>query len=159
MARNKVIVRGGEGGKRNFIVGAQVYPGELVEIYNDSGTLKIKPHSGAEQPAVKAFVLEDRNEGRTVDDAIAVGELAEVYFALPGDAIQARISNGQDVTIGNKVESAGDGRLQAFTADTWASADTGTIYPQVIVGQAEATVTMSGSSGEDPDGFCIITIW
>jgi hypothetical protein len=159
MSRNVVIIKGGEGQFYEAIAGAEIYPGELVEFYSDSGTLKVRPHSNAGQSAGKFFANLNTMEGETLSDAYAAGERVELYCPLPGEVIQGRVSNGQDVSQADELESAGDGRLQSHSPDTWASANAGTIYPQTIIGTARAAVSMSGSSGEDDDGFVEIVIW
>jgi hypothetical protein len=135
---------------------AAITPGMLIELMS---TGKVRAHAGEGQNALPMFALENELEGEGVDDDFAAGDLVQCWIPNRGDIVNARISNGENIAIGDFLESNGDGYLQKHTADVDSSADITTIYPLQIVGQATEACDMSGSSGVDPaGGFCAVRI-
>ena len=51
-----------------------------------------------------------------VDDDYAADDLAEVSILQPGATAWMLIASGQNITAGQKLESAGDGTLRAHAA-------------------------------------------
>ena len=102
---------------------AALTPGHLLEVYNDSGTMKVRKHSTAKGFCEKAFALESPNQGqsadsilgRSIETAYAAGERVEYAICSPGARVQAWLKGGTNYVIGDKLESAGDGTLQRIS--------------------------------------------
>lgn len=104
---------------REFIAGGTIRPGDLVKIYDASGTMKVKAFDAAGTIGEKVFAVEDAPRGNTISDNYAADDRVQVYFAQPGDEIYAWLLAGQSVTVGtDELEPAGDGSLTAVTAET-----------------------------------------
>ena len=121
-----------------------ITPGYLLEL-TSAGL--VQAHSTAGGNAAKYIALEDEMQGNGIDDAYAVSVRIQVWMAVPGEEAYMILKDGQTAVIGSFLESAGDGTLQVYSADS-----TGIYYPNQIVGQALDAVDMSDSSGADPSG-------
>lgn len=104
----KTIVLKGDPRYEEDIVAAAFNPGHLLE--KDSAG-KIQKHSTEGGVAERAFAVEDALQGNTVDTAAVAGNTHPYVVAKPGDVVYAYIQAGQNVAIGNKLISAGDGTL------------------------------------------------
>lgn len=124
--------------------GTAITPGMLIAIASDGD---VDPHNVAGGVCEKMFALEDELQGKTIEDAYAVGDPVQCWVALPGEEVYAMLADGQDVAEGAVLTSAGGGKLKAITAD--ASAVVVEDYPIAVATEA---VDMSGSSGADPSG-------
>jgi hypothetical protein len=51
-------------------------------------------------------------QGRTIDDAYAIGERVFYVIANKGDVVQAWLSGGEAANVGDNLISNGDGTLQ-----------------------------------------------
>jgi len=83
-------------------------PGHLVEI-DSSG--EVQKHATEGGLAERLFAKEDALQGKTVDDAYAADDVVSIHAALPGDNVWAYLQAGQNVAIGDKLISGGDGTL------------------------------------------------
>lgn len=95
--------------------GQTIKPGNLVDI---DSTGKIINHAGAAGANVaRRFATEELliYEGKTIADSYAAGALVSYREFLPGDEIQVWLEAGLNAAIDDKLESAGDGSLQAVT--------------------------------------------
>lgn len=112
---------------------ATIKPGFLVELVNDSGTPKWQPHSSATSQCPMFVALEDSifggdqlaasaatNRG-SVDYLYAAGEIVPVWALRTGFKFWGLIPSGQNVTVGDALQSNGDGKLKAATASTAAA--------------------------------------
>lgn len=138
-----------------LVANAAITPGHLVEVIS---TGKVQKHATAARPVLPMFAVEDELQGKTISDAYAATDQVQVWIPQRGDIVNAILKNGENVAIGDFLESAGAGELQKHVADVWASVNTGTIYLNQIVGVAVTAVDMSGSSGVDPDGRILVRI-
>lgn len=134
-------------GVEEAIANAALSPGHLIELMS---TGKVRKHSGAGLRAVTTFALEDSGNGRGVTDDYDTTTNSRVIYRhfQPGERVQARLADGQNVAIGDFLESNGDGTLRAVASDTSA----GTIKVGSLIGIAREAVDMSGSPGVDPEG-------
>lgn len=108
-----------------------ISPGMLVDLTPTGG---VKYHGTADVSAVSRFAIEADVWGKTIDDAYAIGDTV-VYAAVPsGSQVQAIIADGQTITRGDFLCSAGNGTLKAITGT------------EVKLAQAEISKTASGSS-------------
>jgi len=133
------------------VANVAITPGELLELMS---TDKVKPHAtagGAVTPVM--FALEDELQGNGITDDYAVSAPVQIITARPGDEIQAILADGQNIAIGAKLESAGDGSLQAHVSD---DSDDVNIGNQIVGIASEAIDTSPSSavaSGDSGLGF------
>lgn len=149
--RNTVLLKDYSGIREEFVAAAAFSPGHLLEVTSAGKAQKHSNASGNVGPKIVA--LEDGMQGNTVDDAYSAGAVAQAAVLRPGDRVQLLVKDGENIAIGDRVESAGDGTIQKYVADS-----TGVYYPDGLVGVAMAAVDMSGSSGEDPSGYIDVMI-
>ena len=98
-----------------YEAGDTIIPGQLVQLVSD-GT--VQPHGTAGGVAEKAFALEDELQGKGIDDAYAEGDRVQVMYARPGDEVYAFLKEASSITVGEFLESAGDGSLQKYGTAT-----------------------------------------
>ena len=110
---------GGESGMtmvNDLVAGVTAKPGMLAQLYDDSGVGKWRPHNAAAGTfAQKAFFIEQIEMNLGVDDDYAPGDLAKVGFMRKGCLVWALIPSGQNIAIGDPLESNGDGYLKEGT--------------------------------------------
>ncbi len=134
--------------------GGTVTPGMLL-LLNSSDN--VVAHNAAGQNASpRMFALEDELQGNDIDDNYSTDDKVQVWFPQPGDMVYAILADGENVSIGDELESNGAGYLQAHTADveSFESAEAGsiTVYPEQIIGIAREAVDLSDSSGAESSG-------
>ena len=132
------------------VAAAAITPGMLLELTNVG---QVQAHATAGGNALIRFALEDELQGKGIGDAYAAEDQVQVWIPYRGDIVQAILADGNDIVIGDYVESDGNGYVQEHTtdADSWESAEPGgiAVYPNQIIGQALEAVDTSGSSGEE----------
>lgn len=132
------------------VANATITPGMLIELMS---TGKVRAHATAGGNVVgMMFALEDELQGNGIDDDYAALDQVQCWIPYRGDEVNAILKNGENVAIGDYLESAGNGELQKYVIDVDSSNDITNIYPTQIVGVALEAVNMSGSSAADPDG-------
>jgi hypothetical protein len=138
--------------REEAIANAILTPGHLVELLS---TGKIQKHGTAGGSAVeRAFAVEDELQGKTIRDNYAANSRVQYNIFRSGDNVLAILADGENVVVGDKLESAGAGTLRKVVADTSA----GTIKVQSVIAVALEAVDMSGSSGVDPSGRIAVRI-
>ena len=151
--RRKTILLQGEGNfKEAKSTAATILPGHLLKR-TSSGILK---HPTAGGNAQKLFAFENEGNGGTIDTVYPNSSLIKFLSCEPGDEILAVLKNGENVAIGDFLESAGNGELRKHHADL--ESGTGEIMPNCIVGVALEACDMSDSSAADPSGRFAIEI-
>lgn len=90
-----------------------ITPGHLVEYVSSTG-LKWRKHATAGGYGKPSFALEPNMLNKDIDTAYASGDLIEVVVATRGSTIYALLPSGQNITLGNYLESAGDGTLRVY---------------------------------------------
>ena len=133
-----------------YAAAAAITPGHLVEI---ASTGKVQVHSTSAGPARTCFALEDDLQGNEIGEAYAADDRVQVGTFKPGDRVFALLADGENASIGSKLESNGDGTLKVYDG----TASAGDL--QTIIGEATEAVDMSGSSGADPSGRITVLIW
>lgn len=131
-----------------------ITPGMLIEL-TSSGTVQAHSTSGGNAAAM--FALEDELQGNGIDDNYSDGDQVQCWNAVPGEEVYGILADGENVSIGDFLESNGAGLLQKHVADqeSWESATPSfniAVYPKQIVAQAIEAVDMSGSSGTESSG-------
>jgi len=120
---------------------AAITPGMLIE---EMSTGKVRAHAQEGQTALPMFAIEDALQGKTIDQAYAADAPLRCWIPYRGDEVYAILENGQDVAIGDFLESNGAGYLQPHAADSTIE------YANSIVCQAiEAVDTSEGDSSGD----------
>jgi hypothetical protein len=140
---SKTVVLKGQSLREELTASGAITPGHLCQI--DSAG-KIKVHASAGQNCYPLVAVENDIIGNDIDDAYASGDWVQAEWLYPGATFQAILKDGENVAIGDFLESAGDGTLQKHVADGSLS----TVYSNQIVGIAKTALDMSGSSGADP---------
>lgn len=109
---------------------AAITPGHLIE-FTSAG--KVQAHSTAGGKALTMFALEDELQGKGISEAYSTDNPVQCWVAGRGDMVYALLDNGESVTAGDFLESAGNGNLQAITSGT-------------PIAQAVETVNASGGT-------------
>jgi len=142
MAKNTVILKDYLKIREEYEAAAAITPGYLIEMTSAG---KVQAHSSAGQNMIHMFALEDELQGNGISDAYSSGDQVQCWIPQRGDQVYALLDDGESVTKGDFLESAGNGNLQKYTADAEGVAN----YTNQIVGIALETVDLSGSSGEE----------
>lgn len=117
-----------------------IYPGYLVERTSTAG--QCQAHSNAGQNAAAMFALEDELQSKEIADAYGVSTLIQCGVFGPGDEVLVVLKEDENISIGEFVESAGDGQVQAHAASSAGAVE----YPEAIVGVALETLDLSASA-------------
>lgn len=125
-----------------------VNPGMLLEL-TSAGL--VQAHSTAGGNVLPMFALEDELQGNGIGDAYAVSGKIQVWIPTRGDQVQAILADGENASVGDLLESNGDGYLRVHVPVTADSDDAVTVVPNPIVGVALENVDLSGSSGEETE--------
>ena len=132
---------------------AAITPGMLIELASAS---TVQAHGNAGKNALPMFALENELEGGTVNDVYATDDKVQCWVPGRGDFVWGILADGENVSVGDFLESNGDGMLKKHVEDTesFESADPGeiTVYSNQIVGQAIEAVDISDSSGLESSG-------
>jgi len=105
-----------------YVALGAITPGMLVEYHNDSGTLKWDVHDAAADVQIPYVALNQAELNKEVDDAYAAGDLVAVGALTVGSQFWGIIPSGQNISPAAYLQSNGDGKLKAATADTAAAA-------------------------------------
>jgi len=89
-----------------------ITPGQLVELRSDG---KIQKHSTAGDYAATRVALEDELQGNTVEDDYASDDQVQVWDVTPGEEVLVAIESGDSPSVGDKLESAGNGNVTTGT--------------------------------------------
>jgi hypothetical protein len=84
-----------------------IKPGYLIDL-DPTGT--VIPHATSGGFAERLIAIEDRHQGRTINDAYADGDIVFHHIAEPGDELLIVLKGGSAaVVIGDYLMSNGDG--------------------------------------------------
>lgn len=119
-----------------FEAGGTIYPGMLVELNSDN---EVIAHDSAGGRALTMVALENELEGQDIDTAYAEGDPVQVWVPYRGDNAYMVLADGQNIAVGDMLESAGNGYLRKL--------NTG-----YVIGVALEALDLSGSSGEESSG-------
>jgi len=90
---------------------AGIYPGMLLKMASD-GDVEIHDDENGRSEGI--FAEEDALQGRTVSQVYTVDNLVSLILPGLGCEIRALIQDEQDISIGDRLVSAGDGTLKAL---------------------------------------------
>jgi hypothetical protein len=114
MASKAIVLRGVPVQNEDGAAGeSDIKPGMLV-----SGVTTIVKHATAGGATARNFALERDELGKDIDVAYALGDIVKVGSFAPGMRVNALIASGANITADTYMESAGNGRLRAFTSGT-----------------------------------------
>lgn len=116
-APNTIYLGGGKKTVINHLAAIEaITPGMVVEYHADSGVLKWGVHDSADGD-VEAMVLNNQiidNAG--IETACAAGDLVEVLALTAGATFYGIVPSGQNITMGARLQSNGDGKLKALAS-------------------------------------------
>jgi len=137
------------------VANAVIRPGDLIQVMN-TGLVRKHPTAGG-NVTPKMFALEDELQGLGIDDDYAAAAPVQCWICQPGEVVNARLKDGETIVIGDLLESAGTGELQKHVADI-ESPGILSVYPNQVVGIANAALDLSGSSGVESTYRLSVTI-
>src|SRR5688500_206823 len=126
---NRIVLKG-EDRYDEAPASAALSPGHLIEKIS---TGKVRKHATVGGAHSRMFAIEDSLIGRTIDDAYAADDIVRHVICDPGNVVYAILKAGENVVIGDKLVSGGDGTLIKQTVGT-----------QPIVAYADETLDLSG---------------
>jgi hypothetical protein len=153
MAKRKIVLaRYGDPIRYDRPAAEAVAPGQIVELTSADKFQKHSTAGGNVLPLIVA--VEDDLQGKTVTDDYSADNRLQAEVLRPGDRVLLQLKDGESVSIGDPLESAGDGDVQPHTPDTETlGADSSgaltTIYGKQIVAIAEEALDLSSSSGAE----------
>lgn len=111
---------GGEGATvvNEYIAGVAITPGMLIELYNDGGKMKLRPHASAGAVVAPWVATEQIQWNLTVDDPYAINDLVNSVHLRKGSTFWGLVPSGQDISGGEFLQSNGDGKLKSASATT-----------------------------------------
>lgn len=119
--------------------GQTVTPGMLVKLQSN-GT--IRSHASAGQVLENAFALEDDLQGKDIATAYAAASICQFGIFRPGDVVNAILATSQTIVKGDFLESAGNGNLRKYAADSAGVVE----YPLSVVAVALENVTTTSAT-------------
>lgn len=142
---NTIMLKG-QSRHEEFYASGAVTPGHLIEqtsaaLSLGNGTAKVHATEGGH--AERIFATEDALQGKLISDAYTSAALMMAAVAEPGAEVNAWLKSGENVSIGDKLISAGDGTLIADGSE-----GSGTTVYQ-IVGYSMEAVNLSASGAVD----------
>lgn len=118
MASKVIALRGTPMVDEQFDASAAITPGHLIELFDVSGVGEWRKHGTAAANTAKAFALERDELGKEITVAYATNDKVKAGFFAPGMMVNALIASGQNLNVGDFLESAGNGTLRALTTDS-----------------------------------------
>jgi hypothetical protein len=96
--------------RNEYEAAGAILPGSVVALDSD-GNVVVNAVAGG--PAATMFALEDELQGKTTRDAYASGDRVQTMYVQPGEEVLAVIDSALEPAIGDLLEVAADGELQA----------------------------------------------
>lgn len=137
MSFNKVLLKGNPI-RKEYEAGGTITPGHLCTL-NSTGKVVVHSISGGDH--VPMFALEDSLQGREMTVNYTSGNRVQCSVGFTGCEYYAILATSQTINIGDMLESAGNGTLQAHGVDSGS-----VIYTRPIVARALEAVTTTGAT-------------
>ena len=118
---------------------AAITPGMLLER-TTTGIKKHDTAGGDAKPAL--FAIENSLEGQEIGTDFAASDMCQFVSARSGDEIYALLADDETISIGERLESHGDGMLKAYAT---ASGEPD-YYDRIVAVALEAVDTSSSLS-------------
>ncbi len=153
-SQKSVILKGQEYAiRKEAKANGPITPGHLLDyVHSGSGLGNIQIHSVAGDNAANRFAVEQDFFGKGIDDAYATSDQVQYAVLTSGSEVNAFLAIGENVNIGDTLESNGDGSLRAHSpqqADSNGVMVFGeVIKPERIVGYALEAIDNRGSSNQ-----------
>lgn len=147
MATNTIKVKNYSNVIEEYPANAAITPGMLIELIS---TGKVRAHATAGGTAMAMFALEDELQGKTIDEAYASDNRVQCWIPNSGDQVNALLDDGENVVVGDFLESAGNGFLQKYVADVTASDESDNLIDHQVIAVALEAVDLSSSSDAWP---------
>ena len=110
MAQNTIKLKKYSDVIEEYEAGGTITPGMLLKL-NSSGKVVAHDSAGGNVNVVM-FALENALEGKGIGDNYSSGDQVQVWIPYRGDEVYAILKDGENVSVGDPLESAGDGSLQ-----------------------------------------------
>lgn len=88
---------------------AGIMPGHLIKLEANN---RVHRHDVPEGRNERMFAMEDQHQGKTIDDAYAIGTLVACILPNIGSEVIAWLADNEVVSIGDHLVSNGDGCLR-----------------------------------------------
>ena len=121
---------------------AGIYPGMLLKR-NSSGEVILHTTEGGALGDETLIAEEDALQGRNADTVYDVDTVCSYLVPAKGSVLNLLIEDGQDIAIGDKIMSAGNGKFKETT-----DLESGETLAHVI-GVAEEANDLTGSNTSD----------
>jgi hypothetical protein len=148
--KNTIKVRLFQNIQDEYVANAWITPGMLVEVMS---TGKIRKHATASGNVVPVMVaIEDELQGKEITDNYVANDRVQVITPHAGDILLLLLADGQNVAIGDALESDGLGHVQKHTVESWNSNDAqvaNSVYSRPIVGYAQEAQNLSTLEGSE----------
>lgn len=128
--------------REEMLTAEALYPGHLCE-QTSATSPTVQKHSTEGGYAERIVAVEDALQGNTISTVYASGALASLNIVAPGAVVQMFLQAGENVSIGDKLISAGDGTLIANGSES-----SGVTVRQIIAVAQEA-LDLSASGDVD----------
>jgi len=128
----------GDFNREEKVAAAAISPGHLVELTSAD---KVQKHSTEGGESSLWFAAEDALQGHGLDDDYSADDLVSINNEYVGSEVQAFLKAGENVSIGDKLISAGDGTLIADGSENSAT----TIKQYIAVAREAEDLTGSGA--------------
>lgn len=101
-----------------FIASEAITPGHLIETVpdQDSAAPQWRKSASATNVAPPIVALEQSHYNLGVDDDYAIADLVCAAYVRAGDVIWGLLASGQDIQMGEYLQSAGDGTFKSSTS-------------------------------------------
>lgn len=141
--KNSIIIKNYGNNFDEKVAAGTIYPGMLVELDSNG---EVQAHSTEGGNAVPMFAIEDALQGNDKDDAYSADDQVRVWYPQRGDQVLACLADGENISIGDYLQSKGDGTLEAFDASLGVVSG-GEYAPAGVVARAIEARNISTSSG------------
>lgn len=126
------------GFQREYTANAVITPGDLIELMS---TDKVRRHATAGGDAQRMFAKEDSLQGKEIGEDYAADDIVFAWTYHRGSEVYALLALNQTIVIGDKLESAGNGKLRKHTASSAGVVE----FPESIVAIAKEAVTTTSA--------------
>lgn len=107
MAANTIRLAG-DFRHEEYVATATIKPGQLLML-EAAGEVKLNDQAGGDVETMVA--VEDALQGNTIDDSYATDALVMCNIPVPGAVMQLWLEAGEDIDIGDRLVSHGDGNV------------------------------------------------
>lgn len=104
-----------------YVASGEIYPGMLLN-FSAANTVRAHNDDAPANACLPMFALEDALQGKGIDDEYVSGDPVNVWIPTRGDEVYAILEDGQNIAVGDFLESNGAGYLQKFTSGNGAIA-------------------------------------